>query len=61
MAFFAQMSSFRENGQKSKKSGPATFLTFSTPDFVTSFGKILGTVSEIIRDTHTNGRINLIL
>ena len=49
------MSGFRENGQKSEKSGRATFLTFFTPNFVPGFGKILGAVSEIIRDTLTHG------
>ena len=52
--FFAQMSGFRENRQKSKKSGQATFLTFFTPNFVPSFRKILGAVSEIIRDRQTD-------
>ena len=46
------MSSFRENGQKSQKSGRAMFLTFFTSNFVPSFGKILRAVSEIIRETH---------
>ena len=53
MDFFAQMSGFRENGQKSQKRDRATFLTFFTPNFVPGFGKILGAVSEIIRDTRT--------
>ena len=56
MAIFLQMSGFRENGQKSQKSGRATFLTFLTPNFVPSFGKILGAVSEIIRNRHTHKR-----
>ena len=54
------MSGFGENGQKSQKSGRATFLTLFTPNFVPSFGKILGAVSEIIRvgctDARTDGR-----
>ena len=56
--FFAQMSGFRENGQKSKKIGRATFLTFLTPNFMPSFEKILGAVSEIMRytGTHTHGQ-----
>ena len=54
--FFAQMSGFRENGQKSQKSGHANFLRFFTSNFVPSFGKILGAVSEIIRDTRTGGQ-----
>ena len=48
------MSGFRENGQKSQKSGRATFLTLFTPNFVPGFGKILGAVSEIIRYKQTN-------
>ena len=48
------MSGFRENGQKSEKSGHATFLTFFSPNFVPSFGKILRAFSEIIRNTHTD-------
>ena len=57
------MSGFRENGQKSQKSVRATFLTFFTPNFMPSFGKILGEVSEIIRDTHTahGARTDMIL
>ena len=55
MAFFAQMSGFRENGPKSQKSGRATFLTLLTPNFVQGFGKILRAVSEIICDTRTDG------
>ena len=42
---------FRQNGPKSQKSGRATFLTFFTPNFMPGFEKILGAVSEIIRDT----------
>jgi hypothetical protein len=41
------------------------FLTFLTANFMPSFGKILGVVSEIMRyghaDTHTDGRTGLIL
>ena len=54
--FFAQMSVFRENGQRSQKSVRATFLTFFTPNFVPSFGKSLGAVSEIIRNRQTDGQ-----
>ena len=49
------MSGFRQTGQKYEKSGHAMFLTFFTPNFMPGFGKILGAVSEIIRDTHTHG------
>ena len=61
MAFFRINSRLSPNRQKSEKSGRATFLTFFTPNFVPGFGKILGAVSEIIRDTHTHGRTILIL
>ena len=52
--FFAKINGFRQNGPKSQKSGCATFLTFFTPNFVPGFGKILGAVSEIIRNGHTD-------
>jgi hypothetical protein len=56
VVFFAQMSGFRENGQKSQKRGRAMFLTYFTPNFKPSFGKILGAVSEINCNTWTNAR-----
>ena len=37
--FFAQISGFRENRQKSKKSGCAMFLTFFTPNSMPNFGE----------------------
>ena len=54
--FFSQIPGFQETGQKSPKSGRATFLTFFTPNFVPSFVKILGAVSEIIHDRQTDGQ-----
>ena len=56
MAFFSQMSGFRKNEQKSKKSVRAMFLTFFTPNFMPSFLKIRGAVSEIICDARTHGQ-----
>ena len=43
---------FFSHKSASQKTGRATFLTFFTPNFVPGFGKILGAVSEIIRDGH---------
>ena len=51
MAFFShKWVVFEKRAKISKKSVRATFLTFFTPNFVPSFGKILVAVSEIIRD-----------
>ena len=46
--FLPQMSGFRENGRKFQKIVRAMFLTFFTPNFMPSFVKILGAVSEIM-------------
>ena len=54
--FLTQMSGFRENEAKIKKSGRVTILRFLTPNFIPNFGKILGAVSEIMCDARTDGR-----
>ena len=58
MAFSPQMSGIRENGQTSQKSARATFYTLFTPNYMASFEKILGAVSEIIRHRHTATQTN---
>ena len=45
---------FEKAAKNLKKRSHVTFLTFFTPNFVPSFGKILGAVSEIIRHKLTD-------
>ena len=54
-----KFAAFAKTSKNLKKEGDrATFLTFLTPNFVPGFGKILGAVSEIIRDTQTDKRMD---
>ena len=56
--FFARQAKFGQNENFSKKSGRAIFLQLLTPNFMPSFGKILGAVSEIncVTDARTDAR-----
>ena len=45
--FFARQAKFGQNENFSQKSGSAIFLPLLSPNFMPSFGKILGAVSEI--------------
>jgi hypothetical protein len=45
---------FEKTGKNLKKAA-MLFLTFFTPNFMSSFGKILGTISEIIHYGQTDG------
>jgi hypothetical protein len=48
---------FAKTGRNLKKA-TVLFLTFFTPNFMPSFGKILGAVSEIIRNGRMDARMH---